>query len=236
MTQKKLTLSRCLLIVLAMVLTTGFPAGLIAAEPTDFATATRAPRRPGPSKTITDKSLAELKSKVEQLWDGILFEENGKRIDYVVTLHTEAGDIEIEMWPDVAPNHCRSFLALGRVGYYDGLSFHRVIPGFMIQGGCSQDTGGGGPGYELKAEFNDRLHTRGVLSMARARDPNSAGSQFFVCVDRAANLDEKYTAFGKVTQGMEAADLIVNARRNSNDRPDKPVKIKSVTVAIKAAP
>ncbi len=142
-----------------------------------------------------------------------------------------------ELYPDKAPNSVNNFIALAKAGFYDGLIFHRVIPGFMIQGGCPQGTGTGGPGYSIKGEFagngfsqNDIVHERGVLSMARAMDPDSAGSQFFIMVDAAPHLDGQYAAFGKVTEGMDAADAIVSVRTNFRDKPLTPQRIKSVSV------
>ena len=134
----------------------------------------------------------------------------------VVTIEMEDGaTIKAELYPEVAPNSVNNFISLIQKGFYDGLSFHRCIPGFMIQGGCPQGTGMGGPGYSIKGEFtqngfqNDLAHDRGVLSMARAMDPNSAGSQFFIMVDKAPNLDGGYAAFGKVIEGMESDAPIV---------------------------
>lgn len=141
-----------------------------------------------------------------------------------------------ELYPALAPNTVNNFIALANSGFYDGLIFHRVIPGFMIQGGCPRGNGTGGPGYTIKGEFtmngfrNDLKHTRGVLSMARAMDPNSAGSQFFVMVADAPHLDGQYASFGKVTEGMDTADYIVNSRRDWNDKPLEPQVIKTVTV------
>lgn len=142
-----------------------------------------------------------------------------------------------ELYPDKAPNSVRNFIALAQAGFYDGLIFHRVIPGFMIQGGCPQGTGTGGPGYTIPGEFsgngfaqNDIVHTRGVLSMARAMDPNSAGSQFFIMVDAAPHLDGQYAAFGKVLEGMDVADAIVSTRTNFRDKPLTPQNIQSITV------
>ena len=155
----------------------------------------------------------------------------------VVTIEMEDGGvIRAELYPDIAPNTVNNFISLVRKGFYNGLIFHRVIPGFMIQGGCPRGNGTGGPGYTIKGEFtmngfrNDLKHTRGVLSMARAMDPNSAGSQFFVMVADAPHLDGQYASFGKVTEGMDTADYIVNSRRDWNDKPLEPQVIKTVTV------
>jgi peptidylprolyl isomerase/peptidyl-prolyl cis-trans isomerase B (cyclophilin B) len=125
-----------------------------------------------------------------------------------VKIETENGDIIIELYPDVAPNHVASFKALIAKGFYDGLIFHRVIADFMAQGGDPAGTGRGGPGFTMKAEFNDRKHVRGTLSMARTHDPDSAGSQFFICFAPASYLDGQYTVFGQVTKGMDVVDKI----------------------------
>ncbi|RKI67982.1 peptidylprolyl isomerase [bacterium 1xD42-67] len=157
--------------------------------------------------------------------------------DPIVTIEMENGGlIKAELYPKVAPNSVNNFISLIKKGFYDGLIFHRVIPGFMIQGGCPQGTGIGGPGYSIKGEFaqngfpNDLVHDRGVLSMARTRDPDSAGSQFFIMVDKASNLDGSYAAFGRVIEGMEVADAIVSAKRDWQDRPREKQVIKKITV------
>jgi peptidyl-prolyl cis-trans isomerase B (cyclophilin B) len=150
-------------------------------------------------------------------------------------IDTKFGEIEIEFLADKAPGHVENFLDLARKGFYDGTTFHRVIPGFMIQGGCpntkdakgSKATHGtGDAGYKVKAEFNDTSHGRGVVSMARANDPNSAGSQFFICVADARFLDRQYSAFGRVVRGMDVADRIVNAPRDGRDNPHERVEMK----------
>ena len=155
----------------------------------------------------------------------------------IVTIEMEDGSvIKAELYPEVAPNSVNNFISLIQKGFYDGLIFHRCIPGFMIQGGCPQGTGTGGPGYSIKGEFtqngfqNDLAHDRGVLSMARAMNPNSAGSQFFIMVDKAPHLDGSYAAFGKVIEGMEAADAIVSGKTDWNDRPRQKQVMKKVTV------
>lgn len=192
------------------------------------------PDRSGRTKeTTSGKSIAEIKAKVKELWGGLVFEEGGKPVEYVAILDTDEGPVEIEFLPAKAPNHVRNFLALSQAGFYEGLIFHRCIPGFMIQGGCPEGNGEGGPGYLLKQEFNDTPHERGILSMARAADPNSAGSQFFICVEPARFLDKQYTAFGKVTKGMDVVDRIVVKPTGRQDKPLEPVKIKSVTVKKK---
>ncbi|MCQ4635566.1 peptidylprolyl isomerase [Anaerovorax odorimutans] len=155
----------------------------------------------------------------------------------IVTIEMENGDVmKGELYPDIAPETVANFEKLAGEGFYDGLTFHRVIPGFMIQGGCPDGTGMGGPGYSIKGEFtangftNDLAHERGVLSMARAMDPDSAGSQFFIMVATSPHLDGQYAAFGKITEGMDAADKIVNVQTGFNDKPTEPQVMKKVTV------
>ncbi|MCL5023504.1 MAG: peptidylprolyl isomerase [Nitrospirae bacterium] len=154
-------------------------------------------------------------------------------------IETRLGNIELKFFPDVAPKHVNNFIELAKKGFYDGTTFHRVIPGFMIQGGDpnSKDPdkskhGMGGPGYTIKAEFSVRSHKRGTLSMARAANPDSAGSQFFICVADAPFLDRQYTVFGEVVSGTEAADAIVNQPRDGRDNPNERIEIK-VTVVEK---
>lgn len=154
-----------------------------------------------------------------------------------VKIEMENGDVmRGELYPEIAPETVANFVKLVEDGFYDGLIFHRVIPGFMIQGGCPNGTGMGGPGHTIKGEFamngfkNDLKHERGVLSMARAMDPNSAGSQFFIMVEDAPHLDGQYAAFGKITEGLDAADKIVNQPRNAMDKPDTPQVMKKVTI------
>ena len=155
----------------------------------------------------------------------------------IVTFEMENGDIiKAELYPEVAPNTVNNFISLVSKGFYDGLIFHRVIPGFMIQGGDPQGTGMGGPGWHIKGEFlqngvaNPIKHTRGVISMARAMDPNSAGSQFFIMHQDAPHLDGSYAAFGHVVNGIEAVDTIANVRTDYNDKPRTPQVMKKVTV------
>ena len=154
----------------------------------------------------------------------------------IVTIQTTQGTITVELYPDVAPNTVNNFISLVKKGFYDGTIFHRVIPGFMIQGGDPEGTGMGGPGYGIPGEFamngfvNDLKHTTGVISMARSQRPNSAGSQFFIMVDDAPYLDGQYAAFGKVTSGMDAAQAIVSAPRDRMDRPYEDQIMEKVTV------
>ncbi len=155
----------------------------------------------------------------------------------VITITMENGDVmKAELYPEIAPNTVNNFISLVSKGYYDGLIFHRVISGFMIQGGCPQGTGMGGPGYCIKGEFsqngfkNDLKHTEGVLSMARAMHPDSAGSQFFIMHKKSPHLDGAYAAFGKITEGMEVVNRIADERTDYSDRPLSEQKIKSMTV------
>jgi peptidyl-prolyl cis-trans isomerase B (cyclophilin B) len=149
---------------------------------------------------------------------------------YTATIDTTLGSVDVEFYPKEAPGHVNNFLFLARDGFYDGAIFHRVIPGFMIQGGDPTGTGTGGPGYRIKAEFNDRKHVRGVLSAARTGDPNSAGCQFFVMHADSPHLDRQYSAFGKVTKGMEVVDKIASLPTDGGDRPRNPPKITKITV------
>ena len=154
----------------------------------------------------------------------------------IVRFELENGQIMTgELYPDKAPNTVNNFIALANSGYYDGLIFHRCIPGFMIQGGCPNGTGMGGPGYAIRGEFagngyreNDLKHTLGVLSMARTMMPNSAGSQFFIMVDEAPHLDGQYAAFGRVIQGMDVVDEIAATKTGIMDRPKEDQRIKSI--------
>ena len=157
----------------------------------------------------------------------------------IVTITLENGQVMTgELYPEKAPNTVNTFIALANSGYYDGLTFHRVIPGFMIQGGCPDGTGMGGPGYQIRGEFsgngfaqNDLKHTLGVLSMARAMHPDSAGSQFFIMVDAAPHLDGQYAAFGKITENAEAAVAVSRVPRSMmNDKPKAPQVIQSIRV------
>ena len=153
-----------------------------------------------------------------------------------ITITMENGDvIRAELYPEIAPNTVKNYISLANKGFYDGLIFHRVIEGFMIQGGCPQGTGMGGPGYSIKGEFsqngfqNDLKHTEGVLSMARSMMPNSAGSQFFIMHKTSPHLDGAYAAFGKVVEGMDVVNKIAETRTDYSDRPLKEQKIKSMT-------
>ncbi len=150
----------------------------------------------------------------------------------IVTITMENGDVmKAELYPEIAPNTVNNFISLVKKGFYDGLIFHRVINGFMIQGGCPDGTGMGGPGYSIKGRFqNDLRHTEGVLSMARAMHPNSAGSQFFIMHKAAPHLDGAYAGFGKITEGMDVVNRIAEEDTDYQDRPLDEQKIKSMTV------
>ena len=157
----------------------------------------------------------------------------------VVTITMTNGDVmKAELYPEIAPNTVNNFISLVQKGFYDGLIFHRVISGFMIQGGDPQGTGMGGPGYSIKGEFamngvrNDLKHTRGVLSMARSMMPNSAGSQFFIMQANAPHLDGQYAAFGKVVEGLDVVDKIASVRTGWQDKPVEEQKIQSMTVEL----
>lgn len=154
-----------------------------------------------------------------------------------IVIDTNVGEIKAELYPDVAPVTVKNFIALIKKGFYNGLTFHRVIEGFMIQGGCPKGNGTGGPGYCIKGEFrangvkNDLKHERGVLSMARAMSPDSAGSQFFIMHETSPHLDGQYAAFGKVTDGMDVVDRIASVRTDFNDRPLEKVVINEMRVS-----
>ena len=152
-------------------------------------------------------------------------------------IETNQGKIVFSLLPDIAPETVRNFIKLAKTGFYDGTLFHRVIPGFMIQGGDPNTKqpdkstwGTGGPGYSIKAEFNSRSHLRGIVSMARAMDPDSAGSQFFIVTSDSTFLDGQYTAFGEVVEGLETADKIVNLSRDDNDCPLQEAKMLHVSI------
>ena len=157
----------------------------------------------------------------------------------IVTIQMKDGGVmKAELYPEIAPETVKNFVDLASKGFYNGLIFHRVIPGFMIQGGDPEGTGMGGPGYKIKGEFtangfrNDLKHTRGVLSMARAMDPNSAGSQFFIMHEDAPHLDGQYAAFGKVIEGIEVVDKVASVKTDYNDKPLEPVVIEIMSVEV----
>jgi peptidyl-prolyl cis-trans isomerase B (cyclophilin B) len=170
---------------------------------------------------MTDNRRAE----VDQATENIDFDSTSYQIEF----QTSLGKITLDLWPELAPGHCRNIIGLTRIGYYDGIIFHRVIAGFMAQVGCPLGTGTGGPGYTIDAEFNDQLHEAGVLSMARTSDPNSAGSQLFLCLDRAPHLDRQYTAFGKTADDPSLENLLTIGQlaTDGQDRPTDEVRIET---------
>lgn len=156
----------------------------------------------------------------------------------IVTMNTNMGTIKVELYPDIAPNTVKNFISLINKGFYDGLIFHRVIRGFMIQGGCPEGMGTGGPGYSIKGEFsmngfeNNLKHTAGVISMARSQMPDSAGSQFFLMHEDSPHLDGQYAAFGKVTEGMDVVDAIAQCKTDYMDKPLEEKVMNTVTVEL----
>lgn len=172
--------------------------------------------------------MSDRSADVQEAIQEIDFDAN----TYQVELKTNHGSILLDLLPEVAPGHCANLLALAKIGFYDNLSFHRIIDGFMIQGGCPQGTGTGGPGYNIDAEFNDTPHLEGVLSMARSSDPNSAGSQFFICLGTQAFLDGQYTVFGRTADdaSMAVVRTIGSLTTDAQDRPQSPATIESAAV------
>lgn len=172
--------------------------------------------------------MASRQSEVQEAIKEIDFDANS----YQVELKTNHGSILLDLLPDAAPGHCANLLALAKIGFYDNLGFHRIIDGFMIQGGCPEGTGTGGPGYQIDAEFNDTPHVEGVLSMARSANPNSAGSQFFICLGTHSYLDGEYTAFGRTADdaSMEVVRTIGSLTTDHQDRPQSPAVIETATV------
>ena len=171
---------------------------------------------------------ASRRSEVDAAIADVDFDAN----EYQVEFDTSKGKIRLNLWPDVAPGHCRNLIGLASIGFYNGIIVHRVIPGFVLQAGCPQGTGTGGPGYTIDAEFNERDHEAGVLSMARTSDPNSAGSQFFICLDRVPHLDRQYTAFGQTADddSLKVVLAIGGVQTASGDRPVEDVVINSASV------
>lgn len=172
--------------------------------------------------------MTDVKQQVKDIEKTIDFSKNR----YQVNLNTNQGQIRMELFPDVAPGHCKNIISLAKSGYYDGLTFHRIIKGFMIQGGCPKGSGIGGPGYTINAEFNNKPHEPGVLSMARTNDPNSAGSQFFICLERVPYLDGQYTVFGRTLdkESLEVVKKIGEVKTGPQDRPLEPVTISKAEV------
>jgi peptidyl-prolyl cis-trans isomerase B (cyclophilin B) len=174
--------------------------------------------------------VSNRRKEVDAALQDVDFEAN----DYVIEFETTHGPIRLALWPDLAPGHCRNIIGLTKIGYYDGIIAHRVIPGFVMQAGCPQGTGTGGPDYTIDQEFNTRKHEAGVLSMARTSDPNSAGSQFFICLDRVPHLDNQYTGFGKTAddESLKTVLKIGTVKTGAGDRPVEDVKILSGKVKV----
>ena len=166
--------------------------------------------------------------------DAALADVDFSQNDYLIEFETSMGTIRLDLYPDIAPGHCRNIIGLTKIGYYDGILFHRVIDGFVIQAGCPQGTGTGGPGYTIDAEFNPTPHEAGVLSMARTNDPNSGGSQFFLCLGRVPNLDNQYTVFGKTTDedSLGVVLKIGQVETSAGDRPLEDVTIDTGRVVV----
>ena len=164
--------------------------------------------------------------------DAAVQELDFKHKKYQLVLDTSLGKITLDLLPELAPGHVRNLIGLAKIGFYDGVVFHRVISGFMIQTGCPEGRGTGGPGYTIPAEFNATKHEPGVLSMARTSDPNSAGSQFFICLEKVPHLDRQYTAFGRTADAasLDVVKKIGAVQTAAQDRPVKPVTIKTATV------
>lgn len=167
--------------------------------------------------------------------DDALADVDFSKFDYQIEFDTTRGKITLDLFPDSAPGHARNIIGLTKTGFYDGILFHRVIPGFVIQAGCPHGVGTGGPGYTIPAEFNDRPHEVGTLSMARTDDPNSAGSQFFICVARVPQLDGKYTVFGQTADesSRQTALAISAVPTGRHDRPVEDVRINSARIIVR---
>jgi len=174
------------------------------------------------------KKTNETKTKEIKKTEKKMTEE--KKKDQIVVIETNLGTIKFKFLKDKAPKTCDNFIKLTEKGFYNGTIFHRVIPNFMIQGGDPDGTGMGGPGYHIKAEFNDTKHVPGIVSMARSMDPDSAGSQFFICVAAVPHLDGQYTAFGEVIEGYDVVDKISKVKTLPGDKPVEPVVMKKVTI------
>jgi len=177
---------------------------------------------------------ANRRAEVDKALADVDFSKN----KYQVEFDTTAGTILLDVYPEVAPGHAKNLIGLTKIGFYDGIIFHRVIPNFVVQVGCPEGTGTGGPGYRIPQEFNKTLHDAGILSMARTSDPNSAGSQFFICLSRqgTASLDNQYTVFGKTAndESLAVVQKIGAAETDYNDRPKKEVKINRGRVIVTA--
>ena len=181
-------------------------------------------------KTKDQKMAANRRAEVDAALADVDFDTNTYQIEF----ETTAGRMLLDLYPDVAPGHARNIIGLTKIGYYNGIIFHRVIKDFVIQVGCPNGTGTGGPGYTIDAEFSEVLHEAGVLSMARTSDPNSAGSQFFICMGRVPHLDRQYTVFGKTADddSLKNALSVGNSATDASDRPNEEVKITSSQVIV----
>jgi len=187
--------------------------------------------KPAVKETKTAKEVKKIKktiTKETKKTEKKMTEEKSK--DQIAVIETNMGTIKFKFLKDKAPKTCENFIKLTEKGFYDGTIFHRVIPNFMIQGGDPEGTGTGGPGYHIKAEFNDTKHVPGIVSMARSMDPDSAGSQFFICVAAVPHLDGQYTAFGKVIEGYDVVEKISKVKTLPGDKPVEPVIMKKVTI------
>lgn len=173
---------------------------------------------------------ANRRAEVDKALEDVDFSKNKYQVEFDTTM----GKILLDVYPDIAPGHARNLIGLTKIGFYNGIIFHRVIAGFMIQVGCPLGTGTGGPGYTIKSEFNRTPHEPGILSMARTSDPNSAGSQFFICLERVPHLDNQYTVFGKTAdkESLDVVQKIGAVETNHSDRPLKEVKINSARVIV----
>jgi len=178
-------------------------------------------------------ALSQLPNRRKEV-DAAIADIDFDKKTYQVVLDTTVGKITLDMYPDVAPGHCKNVIGLAKIGYYDGIIFHRVIKDFVCQVGCPLGNGTGGPGYTIDAEFNNKLHEAGVLSMARTSDPNSAGSQFFICLGRVPHLDKQYTVFGKTADEESLKNVLKfnSVRTGAGDRPVEEIKIKTAKVVV----
>lgn len=184
-----------------------------------------------PTRSLSSRNVFVMSDRKQEVVDAVAALDKDLA-DVQVHFETTHGPIRLELWPDVAPGHCENIAGLAAIGFYNDINVHRIIPDFVIQAGCPQGTGTGGPGYTIDAEFNDRLHEKGVLSMARTSAPNSAGSQFFICLGRVPHLDNQYTAFGKCVddESLETIDKMAAVETDSGDGPLEPVVIISAKV------
>jgi cyclophilin family peptidyl-prolyl cis-trans isomerase len=213
--------------------------GAIACSGTDQATTSGEPTATAVTETTASQATGTTEAPMTSASTAATKEETSMASyeNKVAELHTSAGEIDIRFYPDVAPNHVKNFIDLANKGFYNGTKFHRVIPGFMIQGGDPNTVSGnpatwgtGGAGSNVKAEFSSVSHKRGIVSMARSNDPDSASSQFFIVVADSPFLDKQYSVFGQVTKGMDIADKIVNSPRGAQDRPNTPTTIDKIVI------